>query len=420
MNRRILWLGVGSIAAVAACAFFVMGQFGMDANQPIVGDDLDALVEMNPQVHLPVDENLRNVYVGDDRITPMRSVAEELDGETTVYTYWPSGKLKEAITYFAPETADSELKVRRRAQFKPDGYTYLSDIEFYRSGNLRKQMAYDEGARVATVRQYFDDRDYKLELFERYVPEKNIAFIWKKTNSTRYYATGVIMEEFQTAENYAYTKRFFDAAGKLLREQVMKEWKSEYTDTTFQNDHVTPRKVVWQNYRGTNVKFFTTAGKLYLQRGWYGSIESGMMYVRYFDAFENMVLEQTFDLYQESEGAPQRYVPFGIYVKQAGDTRLSLQYFYESDGVLQSFTDYGNPPYKVGRRTIYTNDKQGNLISIEVYSAPKELVSKSEFSSAEGKKIADFVEIKPEWLKMEPYELPEVVIPYQPPGPGGY
>lgn len=419
MNRRIIWLGAGSIAAVAACAFFVMGQFGSNANRPIVGDDLDALVEMNPQVHLPVDENLRQVYVGDDRITPMKSVAEEVDGDTTVYSYWPSGKLKEAITYFAPEAAGAAPKMKRRAEFKPDGYTYLSDIEFYRSGNLRKQMSFDEGAGEARVRYYYDDQGYKLELIERFVPEKNMAFLWKKTNSTKYYASGVIMEDFQTAENYAYIKRFFDSAGMVVREQIMKEWKTEYTDTTFQDDHVTPKKVVWQNYRGTNVKFFTTAGKLYLQRGWYGPI-GGMMYVRYFDAFENMLLEQTFDPRQDAEGAPSRYVPYAMYVKEGGDTRFTIQYFYKSDGVLQTVTDYGKPPYVLGRRTIYTNDKEGNLISIEVYSAPKELVSKSEFAPADGKKITDFFEIKPEWLAMEPYELPPVVIPYQPPGPGGY
>lgn len=419
MNRRIIWLGVGSIAAVAACAFFVMGQFGTDANQPIVGDDLDALVEMNPQVHLPVDEMLRTVTKGEDRITPEHSVAEEVDGETTVYTYWPSGKLKGAVTYFAPLAAGAEPKVRRRADFKADGYTYLSDIEFYRSGNLRKQMSYDEGAGVAVVRQYFDDQGYKLELFERYIPEKNMAFIWKKTNSTKYYSTGVVMEDFQTADNYAYTRRFFDSAGSLVREQIMKEWKVEYTDTTFQNDHVTPKQVIWQNYRGSNVKYFTTAGKLYLQRGWYGPI-GGMLYVRYYDAFENMVLEQTFDPRKDSEGAPPRYVPYAMYVKEGGDTRFTIQYFFQSDGVLQSFTDYGKPPYKVGRRSIYTNDKEGNLISIEVYSAPQELVSKTEFTPADKKKITDFVEIKPEWLALEPYETPEVVIPYQPPGPGGY
>lgn len=419
MNRRIIWLGAGSIAAVAACAFFVMGQFGISANQPIVGDDLDALVEMNPQVHLPVDETLRVVTNGDDRITPKRSVAEEVDGETTVYTYWPTGKLQGAVTYFAPLASGAEPKVRRRAEFKPDGYTYLSDIEFYRSGNLRKQMSYDEVAGVALVRQYFDDQDQKLELYERYIPEKNMAFIWKKTNSTKYYATGVIREDFQTADNYAYTRRFFDSAGALLREQIMKEWRSEYTDTTFQNDHVTPKQVVWQNYRGANVKFYTTAGKLYLQRGWYGPI-GGMMYVKYFDAFENEVLEQTFDLYQESESAKPHYVPYGIYVKEGGDTRYGIQHFYKSDGLLQQVTDYGAPPYKLGRRTIYTNDKEGNLISIEVYSAPKELVSKTEFTPADKKKLGDYFQVKPEWLAIEPYVLPEVVIPYQPPGPGGY
>jgi len=419
MNRRIIWLGAGSIAAAAAIAFFVMGQFGTDANQPIVGDDLDALVVMNPQVQLRVEEDIRLVTNAEDRITPMRSTAEEVDGETTVYTYWPSGKLQDAVTYFAPLVPGAELQVRRRATFKENGYTYLSDIEFYRSGNLRKQMSYDEGAGVARVRYYFDDSGYKLELTEAFVPEKNLAFLWKKTASTKYYLSGVVAENFSLGENYAYTKRFFDEAGLLVREQVMKEWKSEYTDTTYYPDHVTPKQVVWQNYRGNKVKFYTAAGKLYLERGWYGAI-GDMMYVKYFDAFENEVLQQTFDPYQESEGAPKHYVPYGIYVKEGGDNRYAIQHFYKMDNVLQTFTDYGAPPYLLGRRTIYTNDKQGNLISIEVYSAPKELVSKTEFTPADKKKMSDFVEIKPEWLKLDTFEFPEVVIPYQPPGPGGY
>ncbi len=419
MNRRIIWLGAGSIAAVAACAFFVMGQFGTDANQPIVGDDLDALVEMNPQVHLPVDEELRNVTNSVDGITPVKAVAEEADGETTVYSYWPSGKLMEAITYFKPEAQGAEPQVKRRASFKQDGYTYLSDIEFFRSGNLRKQMSYDEGAGVAQVKYFFDDSGYKLEITEAFVPVKNTPFIWQKTEYTKYYASGVVAEDFVLGENYAYTKKFFDTAGLLVRQQIMKDWKGEYTDTIFHADHVTPKQVVWQNYRGTNVKFYTAAGKIYLQRGWYGAI-GAMMYVKYFDAFENEILEQTFDPFQASEGAPPRYVPYGIYVKEAGDTRFSIQHFYKTDGLVQTFTDYGAPPYKLGRRTIYTNDKEGNLILIEDYSAPKELISRTEFTPADKKKITDFVEIKPEWLAMEPYETPEVVIPYQPPGPGGY
>lgn len=419
MNRRIIWLGAGSIAAVAACAFFVMGQFGTDANQPIVGDNLDALVEMNPKVHLPVDEELRNVTNSVDGITPVKAVAEEVDGETTVYSYWPSGKLMDAVTYFKPEAQGAEPQVKRRASFKQDGYTFLSDIEFFRSGNLRKQMSYDEGAGIAQVKHFFDDPGYKLEITEAFVPVKNTPFVWQKTMYTKYYASGVVAEDFLLGENYAYTKKFFDTAGLLVRQQVMTNWKSEYTDTVYYPDHVTPKTVIWQNYRGTNVKFYTAAGKIYLQRGWYGAI-GAMMYVKYFDAFENEILEQTFDKFQESESAPLRYVPYGIYVKEAGDTRISIQHFYKTDGLVQTVTDYGAPPYKLGRRTVYTNDKEGNLISIEVYSAPKELISNTEFTPAEHKKLADFFQIKPEWLAMEPYETPEQVIPYLPPGPGGY
>lgn len=413
VRKCVISLGAVGIALAALISGFYVE---FNRSSP-VGDDLDALVGLKTHIELPSNELLREVTISDDGITPVKAVSDEVDGEITVYKFWNDGKLKEAVTYFPPiKTGGLATMIRRHARFKQDGFTYLSDTEYYSSGELLKSMKLDDTTGVATLVLYYDGPGLKVKSTELFLPEENRKFLWKKMKMTRFFESGVVAEDFVADKNYAYTKRFFDAEGNLLQTQVMKEWKADFTDTVFWDDHVTPRRVVLQTSRNTVVRLFNKAGKKYEERTWYGAIATAMMNVKIFDASETLVLEQNFDRFQESEKGESHYVPYGIYVRDGSETRFSISYFFRSGGLLQSVTDY-HVPYKLGHRTVYSNDREGNLVEIAVYDGQKDPVKKTVFAVSEQKKLANHFKIDPDWLRQRPYEMPAQVIPYSPPGP---
>lgn len=368
----------------------------------------DELSGRNNRIFLKDGEWIRNVEYFEDNITRRHATIINTDSSLTEFWYWPSGNLKEAITYF-PENASGkgQRKVRRHATLLEDGITYATDFEYNLSGSVSTSTNLEKSGERATRRHFAaNGKLTKEELFTKR-PTTPIA-TWYRLSSCTFHSNGNLFESFEAVGFFGYAIKRFSADNHLLFTSQLSDYATEYQEKWFFDDGKSPKREVFQDTAGTKVRIYHPNGTRLEERAWHGPVQGGMMNIKSFDPVNgNQLLEQEF----MQVGA--KYLPYRFTVFKANVKSLYILLYLDNPTRVQVATQYHSQIDDSGERTKTFYDKDGYVIREFRETRTGEKRWLHEYKSSDKVK-REPTAFNPEWIALRPYEMPPEIVKFEP------
>ncbi len=406
MSKRSLALCSLLLFAVTVSIFVACSQAGfLSRHETDVYDDLEG---RDNRVFLHEDENIRTVEYYADKVTRRHATAIDTNGSTTEFWYWPSGNLKEAITYFPESGSDKGgKKIRRHAKLLKDGITYATDFEFSLDGSMLKSTVLEKSGDRSTRRNYFKNGSVKQEELFSLRPTTPLA-TWYRLSSLSFHTNGTLSESIEALGIFGSDTKRYDDNGRLLFTSQLSDYATQYRESWFFEDGKTVKRKVFQSSAGTNVKTYASNGILLEERAWYGTVGEGMMNVKFYDSIDGkQVLEQTFMF------IGGQYQPYSFTVFEDGAKTLYLLLFSGTPNNIQVATQYHSRFGENGEHTTIVYDKNGYVTREFRNAGGGKKIWLHEYKSSDKVK-RDPPVIMPEWTLLRPYISPPKFVKYDP------
>lgn len=370
----------------------------------------DELKGRDNRVFLMDNEIIRVVEYHSDRISRRHATAHSTNGETTEFWYWPSGKLKEAVTFYSDvQTGKSAKKIRRKATFLKDGVTYATDFEYRVDGTMHTSTVLNQSGDHSTRSRFFEDGKVKQEELFVLRPTLPLA-TWYRLSSRLFHANGTLAQSFDASGLFGAIEARYDLQGRLLFTSQLSDYATDYTESWFFQDGKTLKRKVTQSTGGTNLKTFSQEGILLEERFWYGNVGEGMMKVKTFDPTSGIqLLEQLFTF----DSIQRQYRPYSFSVFENGKKSLYALLFLGTPDKVKTFTRYFSDKGDLGERTTIVFDREGFVESEFRHDGTGKVVKKTEYK--QGDKVQRALPpLNPEWLLMRDYTIPPKIVKFEP------
>ena len=395
-----------SLIFLAAAIPFI----GLKTNKDtlFVHDDsvFDELSGRDHRVFIKDGEILRNVEYYDDQITRRHATTFGIDGSETEFWYWPSGNLKEAITYFPEDDSNKNKLVMRRATLLEDGITYATDLEYNRDGTLSTSTTLEQSQDRSTRRRFFKNGKIKQE--EVFALSRTTPLAtWYRLSSHKFHTNNKLAESIEAVGLFGYQTKRFAEDGRTLFVSELSEYGTEYKESWFFDDGKTARRKVVQNSAGTSVSTFASNGNLVEERLWNGPVGEGMMSVKSFDPTTGKrVLEQLFT------HTGVNYEPYSFTVYKEGAKALYVIFFLGTQNQVMRYTIYHSQNGDRGELYTVSFNREGSVTQ----EFRKNSVDKQDFDrkyKAIEKVKRELPALDSAWHTMRIYELPPKIVKFE-------
>ncbi len=186
----------------------------------------DKLSGRNHRVFIKDGEILRNVEYYEDQITRRHATTFGIDGSKTEFWYWPSGNLKEAVTYFPENDSNKNKRVMRRATLLEDGITYATNLEYNQDGTLSTSTVLEQSQDRSTRRRYFENGSIKQEeVFA--IRQTTPLATWYRLSSRTFHANTNLAESIEVVGIFGYQTQRFAEDGRTLFVSELSEYGTE-------------------------------------------------------------------------------------------------------------------------------------------------------------------------------------------------
>lgn len=395
-----------SLIFLAAAIPFI--GFKTDENSLFVHDDsiFDKLSGRDHRVFIKDGEILRNVEYYEDKITRRHATTFGIDGRETEFWYWPSGNLKEAVTYFPGKDSNKNKLVMRRATLLEDGITYATDLEYNRDGTLSTSTTLEQSQDRSTRRRFFKNGKIKQE--EVFALSRTTPLAtWYRLSSHKFHTNNKLAESIEAVGLFGYQTKRFAEDGRTLFVSELSEYGTEYKESWFFDDGKTVRRKVIQSSAGTNVKTFAANGNLVEERAWNGPVGEGMMSVKSFDPTTgNKLLEQLFT------HTGNKYEPYSFTVYKNGAKALYVLLFLGSQNQVMRYTIYHSHNGDRGELITVSFNREGFVVQ-EFRKNSDDKQDWDRNYKAIDKIKRELPTLDSAWLTMRIYELPPKIVKFE-------
>lgn len=366
----------------------------------------DKLSGRNHRVFIKDGEILRNVEYYEDQITRRHATTFGIDGSKTEFWYWPSGNLKEAVTYFPENDSNKNKRVMRRATLLEDGITYATNLEYNQDGTLSTSTVLEQSQDRSTRRRYFENGSVKQEeVFA--IRQTTPLATWYRLSSRTFHANTNLAESIEVVGIFGYQTQRFAEDGRTLFVSELSEYGTEYQESWLFDDGKTVRRKVFQSSAGTNAKTFALNGNLIEERAWHGPVGEGMMNVKSFDPTTGKkLLEQLFTHTGIS------YEPYSFTVYKDGAKALYVLFFLGTQNQIMRYTIYHSQNGDRGELYTVSFNREG--------SVTQEFRRNSAYKHDWERKYKAIEKVKRElpvldsnWHRMRPYEMPPKIVKFE-------
>lgn len=405
---KISLISLGSLLLSAASLAIIETSIWEEISPRQESEIYDELSGRDNRIFLKDGELIRDVEYFEDKITRRHATVINTDSSLTEFWYWPSGNLKEAITYF-PENASDKgpRQIQRHATLLEDGITYATDFEYNRSGLISTSTILDKTKELATRRQFAANG--KLTKEELFTKRPTTPFeTWYRLSSRTFHANENLFESFEAVGFFGYEIKRFSADNRLLFASQLSDYATEYRENWFFVDGKSLRREVFQNSEGTNVKTYAPKGTLLEERAWHGPVQGGMMNIKSFDPVNgNLILEQ---LFMQVGG---KYLPYSFTVFKEDVKSLYVLLYLDGRNSVQSTTEYHSKLGDSGAHTTTFYDKDGYLIDQRREADNGTTFWLHNYKSSDKVK-SEPPALNPEWIALRPYEMPPKIVKFEP------
>jgi hypothetical protein len=393
MSRRILYfLGIAALTAAtgAAAMLATMRDTALDAGA------FQTSTAIRAELH--DGETIRTVEFYPDGITPRKSVAQNVDGSNTTYTYRTDGTLDKIVTDSAADQNGLRSRLRY-SEIAPDGKTYAYDVEWAADGTKRKETRLVNNE--TTERSYFyadgnvrrsqvialDSKGWKLVTEDIYREDRTLAHTLRSGQHDSFEAT--------------------DYAADGVRAVFVKKLVSgQYVEFTLADDGVTKLREVVQRSDGTTITVRRPDGTIAERRQWTSTVNQGSMVVEVMDGGGKLMYDNWWVWKDE------KYVLWSHREYRADGTN-SRQIIFASDGKTAETELVYDGDGRMGGTSNFLRRKyrpDGTLATEEVV-VKYQTQSTAEFSVEDNKRLV----MDPSRLVDSEYTAPPTVVPYVPP-----
>jgi len=395
-----------SLIFIAAALPFI----GLKTNKDtlFVHDDsvFDELSGRDHRIFIKEGEILRNVEYYDDKITRRHATKLGIDGSETEFWYWPSGNLKEAVTYFPGIDSNGNKRIMRRATLLEDGITYATDLEYNRDGTLSTSTTLEQSQDRSTRRRFFENGQIKQEEVFALSQTTPLA-TWYRLSSHKFHTNNKLAESIEAVGLFGYQTKRFAEDGRTLFVSELSEYGTEYKESWLFDDGKTVRRKVFQSSAGTNVKTFAPNGTLIEERAWHGPVGEGMMDVKIYDPTTGKrLLEQLFT------HTGVNYEPYSFTVYKDGAKALYVLFFLGTQNQVMRYTIYHSQHGDRGELYTVSFNREGSVTQ----EFRKNSVDKQDFDrkyQAIEKVKRELPALDSAWHTMRIYELPPKIVKFE-------
>ncbi len=353
-------------------------------------------------VALPKAETFRNVDFYPGTNTPKHSIAEHADGQLSHYWFRSSGKLREAKTF--SRVVSGKRALLRHALFDVDGVNYLSDMEFYADGVMKKLVL--KISDTVTFRwQYFDTGE--LRLFENYETTDKPG-LWLKRIADSYRKDGSLEEHFKQIDKRTWEYRSFSPENKLTKVRIKSSWGYQYTELNYFPDGETVSRKVEQYSNRTELWLYHPNSQVQEHRKWIGTVETGTIYLYRYDLKGVQTLEQTWTFDEKSK----TYLPMWSIVYKNGKSKYRFWHLMNTSK-LHTVQHYLTDKEWNGRQIQYELYDDGTVKSMsELTKNNGDVLSSVKYSLEQKQPLP--IKLNPAWFNFVQVELPPQEVEYDP------